>query len=84
MAVHSAVGGYAVAIWWGCKGVLQSLVWVGDLLTFYQQPLQVAQRTNAFTNTVVGRTWVVGRDIESHVHHENAFEGKVNFLMSRI
>ena len=22
---------------------------------------------------VVGRTWVVGREFESHVHHENAF-----------
>ena len=32
----------------------------------------VAQRTNAFTNGVVGRPWVVGREFESHVHHENA------------
>ena len=35
--------------------------------------LPVAQRTNAFTNGVVGRPWVVGREFESHVHHENAF-----------
>ena len=35
--------------------------------------LPVAQRTNAFTNGVDSRTWVVGREFESHVHHENAF-----------
>ena len=35
--------------------------------------LPVAQRTNAFTNGVVDRPWVVGREFESHVHHENAF-----------
>ena len=34
--------------------------------------LQVAQRTNALTNGVVDRPWVVGREFESHVHHENA------------
>ena len=35
----------------------------------------VAQRTinNALTNGVVDRPWVVGREFESHVHHENAF-----------
>ena len=33
----------------------------------------VAQRTNALTNGVVHRPWVVGREFESHVHHENAF-----------
>ena len=38
--------------------------------------LQVAQRTNAFTNGVVDRPWVVGREFESHVHHENAFKRK--------
>ena len=26
-----------------------------------------------FTNGVVDRPWVVGREFESHVHHENAF-----------
>ena len=35
--------------------------------------LPLAQRTNAFTNGVVDRPWVVGREFESHVHHENAF-----------
>ena len=35
--------------------------------------LPVAQRINALTNGVVDIPWVVGRDIESHVHHENAF-----------
>ena len=35
--------------------------------------LPVAQRTNAFTNGVVDRPWVVGREFESHVHHENTF-----------
>ena len=35
--------------------------------------LPVAQRSNAFTNGVVERPWVVGREFESHVHHENAF-----------
>ena len=35
--------------------------------------LPVAQRTNAFTNGAVDRPWVVGREFESHVHHENAF-----------
>ena len=35
--------------------------------------LPVAQRTNAFPNGVVDRPWVVGREFESHVHHENAF-----------
>ena len=35
--------------------------------------LPVAQRTNALTNGVVGRPWVVGREFESHVHHEKAF-----------
>ena len=35
--------------------------------------LPVAQWTNAFTNGVVDRPWVVGRELESHVHHENAF-----------
>ena len=45
---------------------------------------QVAQRTNALTNGVVDRPWVVGREFESHVHHENAFEREANLLMSRI
>ena len=38
--------------------------------------LPSAQRTKTFTNGVDGRTWVVGREFESHVHHE------VSFLMS--
>ena len=43
--------------------------------------LPVAQRTtsNALTNGVVDRPWVVGREFESHVHHENAFLRKVIF-----
>ena len=32
--------------------------------------LAVAQRTNAFINGAVDRPWVVGREVESHVHHE--------------
>ena len=35
--------------------------------------LPVSQRTNALTNGVIDRPWVVGREFESHVHHENAF-----------
>ena len=35
--------------------------------------LPVAQRTIALTNGVVDRPWVVGREFESHVHHDNAF-----------
>ena len=35
--------------------------------------LPVAQRTNDFTNGVVDRPWVLGREFESHVHHVNAF-----------
>ena len=36
--------------------------------------LPVAQRTNALTNGIVDRPWiVVGREFESHVHNENAF-----------
>ena len=35
--------------------------------------LPVAKQSNALTNGVVGRPWVVGREFESHVHHENAF-----------
>ena len=46
--------------------------------------LPVAQRTNAVINGVVDRSWLVGREFESHVHHENAFLRKANFLMSRI
>ena len=38
--------------------------------------LPVAQRTHAFTNGVVDRPWVVGREFEPHVHHENAFKEK--------
>ena len=32
--------------------------------------LPVAQRTNAFTNGVVDRPWVVSREFESRVHRE--------------
>ena len=36
--------------------------------------LPLAQWLNALTNGVVDRPWVVGREFESHVHHEeNAF-----------
>ena len=35
--------------------------------------LPPAQRTKTLTNGVVGRTWVVGREFGSHVHHEIAF-----------
>ena len=37
--------------------------------------LPVAQRTSVFTkfDGVVDIPWIVGRDFESHVHHENAF-----------
>ena len=35
--------------------------------------LPVAQRTNAIPKGVVDRLWVVGREFESHVHHEKAF-----------
>ena len=45
--------------------------------------LPVAQRSNALTNGVIDRPWVVGREFESHVHHENSFQRKINFLMSR-
>ena len=50
--------------------VLQGLVWVGRRLV---DLLQEAQRTNAFTNASSAGPWVVGREVESHVHHENAF-----------
>ena len=33
----------------------------------------LAQRTKTLTNDIDGRTWVVGRGFESHVHHEIAF-----------
>ena len=35
--------------------------------------LPVAERTNALTNGVFDRPWVVGRELDSHVHHENVF-----------
>ena len=35
--------------------------------------LPVAQRTNALTNGVVDRPWVVGRERGSHGHHEKRF-----------
>ena len=44
----------------------------------------MSQRTNALTNEIVDTPWVVGCDFESHVHHENAFLRKANFLMSKI
>ena len=46
--------------------------------------LPLAQRTKTITNAVDGRTWVVSREVESHVHHEIVFKRKVSFLMSRI
>ena len=46
--------------------------------------LPVAQQTNALANAVVDRPWVVGREFESHFHHENSFGRKVNLLMSLI
>ena len=33
--------------------------------------LPAAQRTKTLTNGVIGSTWVVGGEIEPHVHHEN-------------
>ena len=35
--------------------------------------LPVDEGINALTYGVVERTWAVGREFESHVHHENAF-----------
>ena len=45
------------------------LDWVGDWLTFYLWPNGLRPPQNG----VVGRTWVVGLEAESHVHHEIAF-----------
>ena len=41
--------------------------------------LPVAQRTNALTYGVVGRTLAAGREFESHVHHGNFFLKKSDF-----
>ena len=42
--------------------------------------LPLAQRTKTLTNgDDIGRTWVVGREVESHVHHEIAFKKKNEF-----
>ena len=41
--------------------------------------LPLAQRNKTLTNGVDGRTWVVRREFESHVHHEIAFQRKVSF-----
>ena len=46
--------------------------------------LPVAQRGNAFTNSVVDRPGVVGCEFESHVHQKNPFIRKAIFLMSKI
>ena len=35
--------------------------------------LAVSPRTKAFINGVVDRPWVVGREFDSHVHHEKRF-----------
>ena len=43
----------------------------------------VAQRTNALTYGVVGRTRVAGREFESYVHHENVFLKKSEFLHAK-
>ena len=59
--------------------VLEGLVWVGDFVNFL--PVQVAQWINALTSGIVGRMWAAGRQFESHVHHENAFQSKVNLLL---
>ena len=58
---------------------------VSEVVTGLPRPCHnsVAQRTIALKD-VVDRRWVVGRESESHVHHENTFFRKVNFLMSRI
>ena len=48
---------------WCCETLGRRLV---DLLP-------VAQRTSAFTNGVVGRQWVVGREFESHVPRQIAW-----------
>ena len=58
-----AVGG-ACAFW--CADVIR--LSLGRRLV---NLLPVAQRTNALTNGVVDRPWVVGREFESHVHHED-------------
>ena len=51
-------------------------------LTFYQWP---NPRTKTLTNGIIGRTGVVGREFESHVHHEKrCMKKKVSFLMARI
>ena len=46
--------------------------------------LPVAQRIKTCANGVSGSTWVVGREFESHHHHEKRLLKKVNFLMLRI
>ena len=51
--------------------VLYGLVWVGDLLTFYQSIAQYGLIPQQMASTA--RPLLVGREFESHVHHENAF-----------
>ena len=46
--------------------------------------LPVVPLTETLTNGIIGRTWVVGVEFESHVHHEKCFVKKTTFLMSRI
>ena len=41
--------------------------------------LPLAQQTKTFTNGVDGRSWVVGREFESHVHHEDRVLKKSEF-----
>ena len=56
--------------------VLWGLVLVGDWLTL----LPAAQRTNALTYGVVGRTWAAaGRELECQVHHQKRFLKKNEF-----
>ena len=60
------------------KLLLQSMMWLVVVIRLslgrrLVNLLPAAQRTNALTYGVVGRPWVVGREFESHVHHENAF-----------
>ena len=66
--------------------VVWGLDWVGDWLTFYLQPNGLLTINMTLTNGDDGRTWVVGREFESNVHHEIAFQRKKSEcpVMSRI
>ena len=45
--------------------------------------LPVPRMTKTFTFDIIGRTWVVGREFESHVKKKH-FLKRLTFLMSRI